>query len=193
MNSKIINECLKQFYNLFSKIPKHIQISQRYGVEHHAIWLIGNTMYHLDRKNDNKVLPENWSTRFSNDSRPLPIATLYPSGEDIKRYWDVLVNKDYDDIYVVFMIGLNLGRLKSYIEIHHNSIFYEDDKKNSKEVKEIVKEELKKCNEAKDSGTTEEKKEVQGEDFECTVCGRKFSKKFALTNHINNSHRKVSD
>lgn len=198
----IIDKCLTEFVNLYSVIPRHIKISQRYGMNHHPIWLMGNILYHIDKNNKEnskcgKLLPEWWSTKFSDISRPMPLLTLYPNNEEMKKYWDDVIKENgtkkftcREEMKLVLIVGINTGRLMSYINIHDDKIYQKPEPvKDVVKAEEITSEEVKKSAIASDTKNEETKKEIIEESFQCPFCERSFKKKFALSNHINNTHK----
>lgn len=191
-NRNILKSILIKFSELYNKIPRHIQISQRYGLIYHPIWLMGNTIYNMDKCGVESVLPEWWSTKFSNESRPLPLLTLYPNNDDMKSYWEIAIknvdNINNIDIIVntISTVGINIGKLMSYMDIHSDYIQIGEI---TKKAKERPLESVLVNDEASDKPESTKSEKMQEEGFQCPYCDRSFVKKFALSNHINNAHK----
>jgi hypothetical protein len=197
---------LDRFFDIYNKIPLHIKISQRYGLNHHPIWLIGNLIYHLDRLSSKQTLPEGWSNRFADDARPMPILTLYPTNHELLVCWGEYATRSRwascrDPLSLIVKIGVNTGKLLAYVEIHHDNMFEPLSKteradRNRKEASkggvkapEIPPESVPVPAEAGDSPAAPELKKDTVAGFPCPHCGRIFTKRFALTNHINGKHK----
>lgn len=187
-----------RFLTLFNSTPKFNNISQLYSISNHPIWLIGHLAYSFDRAcsavGGEKLLTDKWIKLFGARSRPMPIRTEYPQIEELVNQFTICKNVLSDmviklppqrfskdspefcrdvlptvgDFLVYYMVGhvqYHIGQLSTFRAVHQV-----DRIPDRLDVK------------------TDDVETEPSISFICQHCNRKFTKKFALSNHINSAH-----